>query len=588
MSTPTPTEHQLCPACPDKLQRQPQPVTTKITPVIQMQSSSREPATPTETSTGQRPGINALQNGGSPLPPQTRHFFESRFGTDFRPVRIHTGSLAARTSEMLNAQAFTVGNNIVFGAGQYAPDTFSGKSLLAHELTHVVQQAGGSSFASPYIQRRIVMRTLTPTFWSWLLPFLVDPDESLHTMTDAEVDAYISGIGSSIHAYDDIISGIDAITGAETEYEFVGGRTRRARETYRSELITQIIRDMHDAADDLFYDSDAELESEVRKRALLSLRMRVTQGRTSRARPTGYPPACGRDPGPRVSEAARPYWDVREPAGKSYHFTLTGAGRADAYEALRTLLFTHRTDPCLRTLMHCDYMITALQYITMADSMGRSNFNHAVSSGEINLDLTWDGFLRVTGSAGNTENKSLQTVTINSEDDLIIGDHVIFWNHEAYNDLNQVQVQSWRLENAFVIDSSGRGGTRRFQGHGFFSPHTREHFINAMVSKINTLVNIAIRHVGNNSVSGLRRDFEFTRSGTTFNPIAHDFTGGRIRNAEIQYHEHGLWEDSDMGNTILSRPLRRFTPADFPTPFVRPGATEIVVKRPIESIRESL
>jgi hypothetical protein len=87
--------------------------------------------------------INAIRGGGQPLPASTRAFFEPRFGYDFRQVRIHTNARAAETTQALNAQAFTVGCDIVFGAGQYAPETASGQRLIAHELAHTIQQ--GSS-----------------------------------------------------------------------------------------------------------------------------------------------------------------------------------------------------------------------------------------------------------------------------------------------------------------------------------------------------------------------------------------------------------------------------------------------------------
>jgi hypothetical protein len=83
--------------------------------------------------------IRALQGKGSPLPPATRAFFEPRFGASFDQVRIHTDTHAVRTASLLNAKAFTVGRDIAFAAGQFAPDSQSGRRLLAHELTHVVQ-----------------------------------------------------------------------------------------------------------------------------------------------------------------------------------------------------------------------------------------------------------------------------------------------------------------------------------------------------------------------------------------------------------------------------------------------------------------
>ncbi|MBP6107114.1 MAG: DUF4157 domain-containing protein [Steroidobacteraceae bacterium] len=86
--------------------------------------------------------IRALQGKGSPLPAPARAFFEPRFGANFSDVRVHTDTGAARTSNAINAKAFTVGTNIAFGAGQFSPDSQQGRHLLAHELTHVVQQGG--------------------------------------------------------------------------------------------------------------------------------------------------------------------------------------------------------------------------------------------------------------------------------------------------------------------------------------------------------------------------------------------------------------------------------------------------------------
>lgn len=84
--------------------------------------------------------IQALRGGGEPLPEPVRELFEPRFGHDFSRVRLHTGGTAESVASSLNALAFTMGDDIVFGAGQYAPGTETGKRLLAHELTHVVQQ----------------------------------------------------------------------------------------------------------------------------------------------------------------------------------------------------------------------------------------------------------------------------------------------------------------------------------------------------------------------------------------------------------------------------------------------------------------
>jgi outer membrane protein OmpA-like peptidoglycan-associated protein len=82
----------------------------------------------------------ALSSSGQPLDPATRGFMESRFGHDFGNVRVHADSRAAESARQIDAAAYTSGSDIVFGAGRYETGTSSGLHLLAHELTHVVQQ----------------------------------------------------------------------------------------------------------------------------------------------------------------------------------------------------------------------------------------------------------------------------------------------------------------------------------------------------------------------------------------------------------------------------------------------------------------
>lgn len=87
--------------------------------------------------------LQASKGGGSSLPDESRSFFEDRFGADFSGVRIHNDSNSAAMSSSINAHAFTHGQDIYFNSGQYSGGE-SGQKLLAHELTHVVQQSGGS------------------------------------------------------------------------------------------------------------------------------------------------------------------------------------------------------------------------------------------------------------------------------------------------------------------------------------------------------------------------------------------------------------------------------------------------------------
>jgi hypothetical protein len=84
--------------------------------------------------------IQSLNGKGSPLPKDTQHFFGKRMSYDFSNVKIHTGTEAEQSAKNVNAKAYAVDNNIVFNKGQYNPTSVEGKKLLAHELTHVIQQ----------------------------------------------------------------------------------------------------------------------------------------------------------------------------------------------------------------------------------------------------------------------------------------------------------------------------------------------------------------------------------------------------------------------------------------------------------------
>ena len=101
-----------------------------VTQLLQSREQNVPPAVDKVVSSG----------GGQALDPATRGFMEERFGQDFGGVRVHTDSQAAESARSLNAHAYTVGHDVVFGAGRYQPETGSGKQLLAHELAHVVQQ----------------------------------------------------------------------------------------------------------------------------------------------------------------------------------------------------------------------------------------------------------------------------------------------------------------------------------------------------------------------------------------------------------------------------------------------------------------
>lgn len=105
----------------------------------------KQPALTSEVPANITTSMQSLKASGSPLAQSERSFFEPRFGTSFSGVRLHHNQSAAKTAESIQARAFTLGQHIVFGAGQYSPGSAASKKLLAHELTHVIQQKGASS-----------------------------------------------------------------------------------------------------------------------------------------------------------------------------------------------------------------------------------------------------------------------------------------------------------------------------------------------------------------------------------------------------------------------------------------------------------
>ena len=119
-----------------------------------------------------------LSRPGRPLDTVVRSFFEPRFGQDFGNVRVHTDGAAADSAKSINALAYTHSRNVVFGHGQYRPETETGRRLIAHELTHVVQQSGHAGTNSP-IQRACGPGTPEecPEYQAWLKTFPARPPD---------------------------------------------------------------------------------------------------------------------------------------------------------------------------------------------------------------------------------------------------------------------------------------------------------------------------------------------------------------------------------------------------------------------------
>ncbi|OYY94802.1 MAG: hypothetical protein B7Y41_04315 [Hydrogenophilales bacterium 28-61-23] len=149
--------------------------------------------------------INQGKSSGAALPPSVRRFMEPRFGANFNNVRVHTGARAANLSQQLSARAFTVGNNVFFGNGQFQPDSRDGRELLAHELTHTIQQ--GAATQDKPVHRSLDARISQHSGEHVQRGFLPDPFE------------YIAGKANSIPGFTlfTVVIGFNPITHASVE-----------------------------------------------------------------------------------------------------------------------------------------------------------------------------------------------------------------------------------------------------------------------------------------------------------------------------------------------------------------------------------
>ena len=292
-----------------------------------------------------------------------------------------------------------------------------------------------------------------------------------------------------------------AMTRAQRE-AFVRARFRGRRRR----IAYEVVRDMAATSNALNFDTEDELYVEVLKRVTSSIVMQDSQdgerrtgrsGESYTAHAFGYPFTGGSLLyGPRVNFAAKDYWAPNPPdsyavrtdstknrqlrslprgqrhtvygdAGASYSFGLTPAGEADFFSAITKLFIPQ--PPHKRALIHCDYLISLVHLRSFAATIGQSEFNRrATTYGPSRLQLRWNLFsdLEFDPAGGGAPGPlaSLQVVHPANEDDLIIGDHVYYWNHRTYDLLNEGIGNAWRLENTILIDR--RSGADVFLGHG--------------------------------------------------------------------------------------------------------------------------
>ena len=145
----------------------------------------RDDVSSSNPSTSRHAGVDALRGGGRPLSSNERHFFEPRFNTSFSHVRLHDNPTAAAAASSINARAFTLGHHIAFAEGEYRPGESSGRHLLAHELTHVLQQ---QNMPDQRIQRTVHGPGTLTNCHNWRIPL---PPWIAGTIAHGQIDAML-------------------------------------------------------------------------------------------------------------------------------------------------------------------------------------------------------------------------------------------------------------------------------------------------------------------------------------------------------------------------------------------------------------
>lgn len=293
----------------------------------------------------------------------------------------------------------------------------------------------------------------------------------------------------------------DVIAPQVIERNFVAADHAMARKILRDLLAVR--------SDRLDFSSEQELVDEIRKRMRTAQLMKESQTSNAFGYPESMPSDCpGYTPDiyiqasahARVNKDARLLWlpPMLDPEF-FYLFKLSPMGRANAYEAI-TRLFTNQGSFCDRTLIHCDFLITVIHFRAYAESIGPAVFNDLVRTGKIDPILTYHGFPKPPDDWRKAPRVwSLQEMRPASEDDLVIGDHVIFWNHLAYDALTVAKPGPWRLENALLVDKND-SGEDLYEGHGApeilpntVAPGPRDLMLGDLMRVYNNIVRTALQ-----------------------------------------------------------------------------------------------
>ena len=235
----------------------------------------------------------------------------------------------------------------------------------------------------------------------------------------------------------------------------------------------------------LSFATEDELRDEVMMRLRISQYMKTSQTSGGFA----YPESAKDCPGKtgnaladaQVNADARMYWNgpiLEQRAvvkNQHYFFELTpDIGMKDGYQALK-LLFDPKPSICDKTLIHCDTLITMTKALAYADTIGKDVFNAKIASGQLSMWLTYDGMsIRDNDTAKTPVSVEFQPVVPSTERDLVIGDHVTFWNHLAYDAISVGAPGPWRRRTP-CWSTRIPTGADLFEGHG--APSDASHMV---------------------------------------------------------------------------------------------------------------
>jgi hypothetical protein len=290
----------------------------------------------------------------------------------------------------------------------------------------------------------------------------------------------------------------------------------------------KVIEDMAVAKDVMDFSSRDELKNELLKRVIMTEVMQDSQAPDRKGRVGfGYPfTGSSLYWGPRVDFAAKDFWlplppdnyDLRtDPAKRKtlrelprgqrhtvfgdqppgYEFRLSPEGQKNPFDAIMTLF--ERQGPHKRTLVHCDYLVSLIHFRAFMATMGKAAFNAKIAAyGPDKVVLRFDLFSELLPSLDDGTGKSrpgLGSIDFrvpSSPADLVIGDHVMFFNHPAYDLINATVGNAWRLENAVLI--ARPGGQDVFLGHGSGQKTSRQ-MREKLAEEYNDVALIALRLV---------------------------------------------------------------------------------------------